>query len=219
MMIEQPTLIPSFYLEAQMDKLSTKLRRFFFKEQIPEYITLGDVLFLAEDRIFGFLFIALASPCTLPVLHFGLAAPMGLMIACTDIQMGVGIRFPWLPRRLLNHPVKFKVAQRISGVGIAWLRRLEQFSMPRLSFICTSWVGRLLIGGVILIAAFAMIVPVSGTIPNALGVLITGVGLLEEDGVTSMIGMLVCLLASAITVTLFFALGFGGFSLIEFLRR
>lgn len=202
-----------------MDKLSTKLRQFFFEEERPEFVTLGEVLHLAEDRVFGFLFVALASPCTLPVIHIGLAAPMGIMIACVVIQMIAGVKFPWLPRRLLNHSVDLQLAQRISGVGILWLKRMERFSRPRLSIICTSWPGRMLIGITVLIGSIAMIVPISGTIPTAIGVLVTGIGLLEEDGLVCIAGMLICLVASLIAAMLFFAIGLGGFSLIQLLRR
>lgn len=202
-----------------MDKLSTKLRQFFFVEERPGSITLGEVLHLAEDRVFGFLFIALASPCTLPVIHWVLAAPMGLMIVCIAIQLILGVKFPWLPRRLLNHSVNIQLAQRISGVGIHWLKRLERLSKPRFSIVCTSWLGRTLIGVVLLIAAIAMILPVSGTIPAAIGILITGIGLLEDDGLVSLTGISLCIGASVVAGLLFFALGFGGFSLIQLLRR
>ena len=45
-----------------MAKLSTELKDYFFAPEREEKVTLGEFFALAEERIFGFLFVILALP-------------------------------------------------------------------------------------------------------------------------------------------------------------
>ena len=48
-----------------MAKLSVELNRYFFEESRSEKVTLSEILTLAGERIFGFLFVILALPSAL----------------------------------------------------------------------------------------------------------------------------------------------------------
>jgi len=50
-----------------MAKLSVELNRYFFEESRKPEVTLAEILSLAGERIFGFLFVILSLPSALPI--------------------------------------------------------------------------------------------------------------------------------------------------------
>ncbi|MEM9505132.1 MAG: exopolysaccharide biosynthesis protein, partial [Cyanobacteria bacterium P01_E01_bin.43] len=63
-----------------MARLSAELETFFFDESRNEQVTLADILALAGERTFGFLFVLLAFPSALPVPAPGYSIPFGIVM-------------------------------------------------------------------------------------------------------------------------------------------
>ena len=173
-----------------MAKLSVELQRFFFEEEQAEQVTLNDVFSLAGERIFGFLFVLLSLPSALPVPAPGYSIPFGVVIFVLAGQLIIGRKRPWLPRRWVEKPRDIKAFRGIVQKGIPWLRRIESFSRPRLTFICTSLPGRVVLGVAIALMAVFMMIPIPGTntLP-AIGIFVMAFGLIEDDGAISLAGL------------------------------
>ena len=184
-----------------MAKLSTELQRYFFEEKQPEQIKLSDILSLAGERIFGFLFIILALPSALPIPAPGYSIPFGIVMFLLAIQLIIGRRRPWFP----DKSIKLSRAQGFVKAGIPWLKRIEALTHPRISFVCTSLPGRIVLGTAIALMSICMMIPIPGTntVP-AMGIFIVGFGLQEEDGFISLAGLGVCLVALAAVVGILF---------------
>ncbi|MEL7522290.1 MAG: exopolysaccharide biosynthesis protein, partial [Cyanobacteria bacterium J06553_1] len=95
-----------------------------------------------------------------------------------------------------------------------WLERIETVARPRLTPVCTSRVGRMAIGIAIALMSISMMIPIplTNTLP-AIGIFVTGFGLLDDDGAISLAGLTVCAVSAAATSTilyLLFRLGFEG---------
>ncbi len=116
-----------------MARLSVELHRFFWEEERPAQVTLADLLLIAGERIFGFLFVLLSLPSALPVPAPGYSIPFGLLIFLLAIQLVAGAKRPWLPQRLANHPIQLEKVQAVLNKGFPWLRRIEAVSRPRLT--------------------------------------------------------------------------------------
>ena len=202
-----------------MAKLSTELHRYFFEEDRQSYIKLADILALAGERIFGFLFVILALPSALPLPAPGYSTPFGILLAILAVQLIIGRQRPWLPQRMANSSIKRETAQKFVKAGLPWLRRLEALTKPRLTFICTSLPGRVVLGCAITLMATSMIIPIPGTntLP-AMGIFITGVGLVEDDGAISLGGLIFCCLVAILMVSVFAAAIWGGTSLLDTLK-
>jgi hypothetical protein len=202
-----------------MARLSVELQRFFFEEERPSQVTLTQLLLLAEERIFGFLLVLLSLPSALPVPAPGYSVPFGLLIFLLAFQLIRGAKSPWLPQRLANYPIELKQIQGVLKAGLPWLRRIEAISGPRLTYICTSLVGRTTIGIAIALMAISMMIPIPGTntLP-AIGIFITGFGLLEDDGAISLAGLVVCLMGAILSTSILIALFVGGSSLLDLLK-
>ncbi len=61
-----------------------------------------------------------------------------------------------------------------------------------------------------------MMIPIPGTntLP-AIGIFVTGFGLLDDDGAISLGGLVLCLIGGILTTSILIALFMGGYSLLE----
>jgi hypothetical protein len=202
-----------------MARLSAELQRFFFEEERPSHVTLTDILLLAEERIFGFLFVVLSLPSALPVPAPGYSTPFGLVIFLLAVQMIAGAKMPWLPKKVVSYPIELTSVQGLLKAGLPWLKRIETLSHPRLMSICTSLMGRVLIGAAIALMGISMMIPIPGTntLP-AMGIFVTGFGLLEDDGAISLGGLVLCLMGFILSTSILVALFLGGSSLLDVLK-
>jgi len=185
-----------------MARLSKELQRYFFEEERPDDITLCDILELAGERTFGFLLVLLALPSALPIPAPGYSTPFGFVIFLLAVQLMAGSTRPWLPERVNRFAIALPKAQAFVKAGIPWLQRIEVLSRPRLTPLCTSRLGRILLGSIIALMACSMMLPIplTNTLP-AIGVFITGFGLLDDDGAISLAGLVICLLALTLTTS------------------
>ncbi len=199
-----------------MARLSEELQSFFFAADRLDRVTVTDILQLSQERTFGLLFVLLSLPSALPIPAPGYSIPFGLVILLLSVQLVAGSRIPWLPLRVMKASLGLNQVQQILGKGLPWLRRLEALSRPRFSWICTSFVGRIIMGGAISLMGISMMIPVPGTntLP-AIGIFVSGFGLIEDDGVISVMGILVCLVAGILSISILLALWLGGTSLLD----
>jgi hypothetical protein len=199
-----------------MSRFSVDLKAFFFSDTTPERVRLEEVLRLGDERIFGFLLAVFAFPNALPIPHFGLSIPFGLVLAFFSVQLLLGKHRPWLPPRLNNVLVKRDRIRKFLNLGLPWIERLEAIAKPRYSTICTTVLGRLLIGSVSLIASSVMLIPIPGTnILPAIGLFVTGIGLLEDDGLVCLVGLGISLLSAGVGGLILATVLLGGFSFFD----
>ena len=203
-----------------MAKLSVELNRYFFEEPRNEKVTLSEILTLAGERIFGFLFVILALPSALPVPAPGYSIPFGIAMFFLAIQLIIGRDRPWLPAKIINGSMSLDKVRGFIKKGNPWLQRIEALTKPRLSSICTSLPGRILIGIAIAIMSISMMIPIPGTntLP-AIGIFVTGFGLVEDDGAISLLGLIICALGLAVSTSILIAVVWGGSSLIDVIKE
>jgi hypothetical protein len=68
--------------------------------------------------------------------------------------------------------------------------------------------------------SISMMIPIPGTntLP-AIGIFVTGFGLVEDDGAISLLGLIICALGATVSVSIFIAVIWGGSSLIDIIRQ
>ncbi|MDE5077041.1 MAG: exopolysaccharide biosynthesis protein [Trichodesmium sp. St16_bin4-tuft] len=183
-----------------MAKLSVELQQYFFDEKRTPQVTLRDIIDLAGERIFGFLFVILSLPSALPIPAPGYSIPFGILLFLLAVQLIIGSTTPWLPQSWLNNTISLQKVQGILNSGIPWLRKIELISRPRLSYICTSIIGRIVVGCAIALMGISMMIPIPGTntLP-AIGIFVTGFGLLDDDGFISLLGLVLCLMGAILS--------------------
>jgi hypothetical protein len=195
-----------------MAKLSVELNRYFFErqEERPTQVTLAEILSLAGERVFGFLFIILSLPSALPIPAPGYSIPFGILMFLLAIQLISGAKLPWLPPKMLKGSMKLETVQNFLKKGLPWLQKIEAISKPRMTSICTSVLGRFVIGLAIALMSISMMIPIplTNTAP-ALGIFVTAFGLQEDDGFITLAGLSLCVIAGTLsTLILIIAIQF-----------
>ncbi|MCS6922923.1 MAG: exopolysaccharide biosynthesis protein [Fimbriimonadales bacterium] len=164
-------------------------------------VVLGEVLDRAGDRGYGFLLILLAIPAFIPVLPPGTSGVLGALMSLVALQMLLGWRQPWFPRRWRQKILSPSVVQALQTRGVALLRKIEKVSHPRgRRFTRNGLILRLsalVVIGLALVLSSPM--PFMNTLP-AFGVLLIGIGLANHDvyflGAGWLIGLVVMLITA-----------------------
>ncbi|MEM9770566.1 MAG: exopolysaccharide biosynthesis protein [Cyanobacteria bacterium P01_D01_bin.73] len=200
-----------------MAQLSSELEAQFLAEDSPDQFSLADVLALAGERTFGFLFVLLSLPSALPVPAPGYSVPFGILLAWLGAQMALGSDQPWLPKVWRSRSIGRERLSGILNAALPWLRKLEILSRPRLIPICRSPVGRLVLGAAVTLMGLSMIAPVPGTntLP-AMGIFVVGLGLIDDDGAIALLGATGGIV---VTASIWAAIIWGGSNLLELLKR
>ncbi|MBE9167361.1 exopolysaccharide biosynthesis protein [Pleurocapsales cyanobacterium LEGE 06147] len=202
-----------------MAKLSVELERYFFQQERQPEVTLADILYLTEERIFGFLLVILSLPSALPIPAPGYSIPFGILMFILALQLILGRQRPWLPEKMKKGSMPLEKVRGVVKAGIPWLRRIEALTKPRMSYICTSLSGRVIIGVAIALMAIFMMIPIPGTntLP-AMGIFVTGFGLIEDDGAIALAGLIICGLGATLSLSIIFAVIWGGSSLLDVIK-
>jgi hypothetical protein len=187
-------------IKTSMARLSAELNHYFFQEVKTPQVTLKEILSLAGERTFGFLFVLLSLPSALPVPAPGYSVPFGIVMLVLALQLIAGRTRLWMPEKWNYKQFDLVSVQKIIKAGTPWLRRLEAISRPRLTPVCTSVPGRTLLGIAIALMSISMMIPIPGTntLP-AMGIFVTGFGLLDDDGAISLGGLVLCVMGGILT--------------------
>ncbi|MGB7085717.1 MAG: exopolysaccharide biosynthesis protein, partial [Phormidesmis sp.] len=168
---------------------------------------LNEILEIAGERTFGFLFVLLALPSALPIPAPGYSVPFGIVMLLLAVQLVIGREQPWLPESFRKRGFERSTIQEFLSKGMPWLQRIETVARPRLTPVCTSRTGRMVIGLAIALMSISMMIPIplTNTLP-AIGIFVTGFGLLDDDGAISLAGLTICAIAFSTTSTILYLL-------------
>lgn len=169
--------------------------------------TLGELVDRIGERGFGLLLALLALPAALPIPAPGYATPFGLLMMGLGAQMIVGRRQPTLPQRARRRRIRYSLlAGTIAGASMP-LKVAEFLIRPRLPRVARSRAVHSVLGVIIvLMAAFMCLpIPLTNTAPSFV-IFLIACGMLEEDGLLQLAGILLAPLAGAIAIA---ALYFG----------
>jgi hypothetical protein len=159
------------------------------------------------------LIVLLCVPFLFPLPLPGLSIPFGAAIALCGLRLGLGQNL-WMPRFILDREISHDVLQKIVGFAASFYRKVEKLVRPRMHFL-QRWPGMInlmgfmiLIGGIMLSLPFPPIFPLTNTIPG-LAIIFMALGIMERDGVCTLIGYFFALLGLCY-VGLIFYLGVAG---------
>jgi hypothetical protein len=146
-------------------------------------VTLGEIVASLGERGFALLMVVLGLPNVLP-LPPPIPLVCGLLLVVIALQIVLGRRHPWLPRRALSASVAHDKLDAVLARATPVLRELERFSRRRLSFVPASWELRGA-GLLLLVVSIGLVcaAPLVGQIPMGISICLIGLALVERDGV------------------------------------
>jgi hypothetical protein len=163
-------------------------------------LTLGDGLrrLAAGSNDYGIPLLLLSLANALPVPTFGLKSLLGVVVTLLGLQMFAGERSVWLPRWFTRIRLRSDWSQRAARLGERFLPMLERFVKPRMHWMRYR-PGASLLGLVVILLGLLMTLPVPGTntLP-ALVLLALSIGLIESDGLLTLLAALAALIVVAL---------------------
>lgn len=178
--------------------------------RLPRPATVGDLLHALGDEGVAVVLLIFAVPAIVPTPGIPAGLVFGTALALLSIQIMLGVRRLWLPNRLAGISVPRSLIDRTASHGAPLLARLERYTKPRGTLHARSMM-RPLLGLVIFGMAILIALPIPfGNMLPGIAVLITALGIAQQDSLAIGAGLLVAILAVALSV----ALLVGGWALI-----
>jgi hypothetical protein len=169
-------------------------------------LTLGDILAETSERSFSLVITLLILPFLFPMPP-GLTGPFGAPCLLLSVQMMLGWRSPWLPKKIAQYEFPRTFAQVILQNLGRVTRVLEKITRPRWEKIAEHpWIWRLN-GLCIFWLTILLISPVPLTNPfPTIGILLLAVATIESDGLLMCISYVVTGLVTLLFVFIGYAL-------------
>jgi hypothetical protein len=182
-----------------------------FSDELEEWLksdapkTVGALGEEFEERSFAVTIMLLMFPSALPIPTGGITHFLELFAILISLQMVVGLRTLWLPRKFAQRELGASMTEKAVPFIGRRIRWFERFSSPRLAGLFNQrWFIRI-VGLVILVFTIGAIVapPFSGldTLP-ALGVVVICLSIILEDILVFVIGSVIGAGGIALILTL-----------------
>lgn len=150
-------------------------------------ITIGEIVEAFGRRAFGALLFVFSVPNLLP-LPPGSSTVLGAPLVLLAPQVAIGVRAPWLPKKLKARRLSRRDLAKTFDRLIPWLDRIEKGSRPRLTWMFGS-VGDRFIGLACTALALVLILPIPfGNMLPAATVGVLSLSLIQRDGVLASVG-------------------------------
>ncbi|WP_114943035.1 exopolysaccharide biosynthesis protein [Microvirga calopogonii] len=152
-------------------------------------ISIGDVLDAFGDRAFGALMLLFAAPNVLP-LPPGMSAVLGAPLLFVTAQLMLGRPTLWMPRFICERSISRDFFTLLTAKLTPILHRAERFLRPRLGMLLHP-VPERIVGATCLLLAIILFLPIPfGNIPPAFAISAFALGIVERDGLATLVGWL-----------------------------
>jgi hypothetical protein len=152
-------------------------------------ISLGNVLDAFGDRAFGALMLVFAAPNMLP-LPPGMSAVLGAPLLFVTAQLMLGRPTLWMPGFICRQAIPRDFFALLTTKLSPILRRAERILRPRFTLLLHP-VPERIVGAACLLLAIILFLPIPfGNIPPAWAIAAFALGILERDGLATVVGWL-----------------------------
>ena len=167
--------------------------------------TLGSLVQAFGDKSFAILFVFLLGVPALPVPTGGATHVLIVIAILIALELIAGRHEVWLPDRWKRLSLAGDKWQRFLTSLTKFVRRLERFSRPRLTFLFRHRLADIVFGFLVIGGSIAAFVapPFTGldTLP-ALGVVLLALAMLFEDALVALAGLVVLVVGVVLEVVL-----------------
>jgi hypothetical protein len=185
-----------------LQRLSDRLEGWFGSTE-PK--TVGSLIELFGEKSFAALFLLLLALPALPLPTGGVTHLFELIAMLLALELIAGRRTVWLPERWRRRELGPAAQKRFADLLLRRIRWLERHSRPRLGFLLSHRVSGIVFGLLVLALSVTAFVapPFTGldTLPS-LGVVVLSVGVLLDDALLALAGLLIGLVGVALVIAL-----------------
>ncbi|HYD87529.1 MAG TPA: exopolysaccharide biosynthesis protein [Vitreimonas sp.] len=152
-------------------------------------LSIGGIADQLDERAFGLLILLLTLPCLVPGLPGAQIIAIGIFLLAAQVL--IGRSEPWLPGWFMRMRVKKSWISTIAGFADKRLRWTERFARPRWRFFAAGF-GEKIAALIMALAAITVMLPITNTVPSV-ALTLMSIGLIQRDGVFTVLGSLVAL--------------------------
>lgn len=154
-------------------------------------ISVQEIVRLLGDRAYGLAILVFSLPNSLPIPSPpGFSAITGIPILLIALQLAAGRSTPWLPPRVRKYRFSRAKFASFLNKALPYIRKAERLLHPRLDFMHTWMVERIIgIVFVLLAGLLAMPIPFGNFLPG-LSMSLIALGMLERDGALMIAGIM-----------------------------
>lgn len=181
------------------------------KDLGTEELTIQSLINQVGSRGTAILLLILAFPAALPLPAPGYATPFGIVISFIGWQLLRGQETLQLPNRIASRKLSPSLISFSIKNGKIPLKAVEFFIRPRLQNLAQSKTVYRLMGGIIMLLAMMMTLPIplTNTAPSFV-IFMLAAGILEEDGLAMIGGILLAPVAAMIAgAAIYYAVTYG----------
>lgn len=181
------------------------LQKLLERPQPPYDIKIGTIFNALAGRGYPALIVIFSLPFCLPVTIPGFSTPFGIILALIGLRIALG-RHPWWPKWILEKSLSGHHADVIIEKTITTVKWLQRFVRPRLVFLASYPILHRMHGVLIFMLSSLLALPLPIPFTNMLSsipILCIGIGLLEDDGMSIIVGYLLALICFGVFVGLF----------------
>ncbi len=180
-----------------------------------ETTTIKELLDIFHERGFGFILFIIALPAALPIPALGINTIIALPLLILTAQQAMGRHIVWLPKSWKARSVSKAKVEGFIETANPWVKRMEFFVRPRLSFMTQGIFSNLIgVAGMVMSLCVAIPLPLTNTVP-AFGIALMAIGVLMRDGLAVLGGMFVGILWVTILVVGVMFFGTEAFDVIK----
>lgn len=170
-----------------------------FGEDTRPVLTVGQMLEQFDSRAFGAMLLVFGLLNCLP-LPPGSSTILSLPILLLAPQIAWGSDVPWLPRKLVDHPLKRDDLRGLFRRLTPIVRRMELVTRPRVEILFGP-IGERLIGVVCTLLALVLVLPIPlGNLAPGATVAVLALALLQRDGLMVLLGYLMAAVSVGLLV-------------------
>jgi hypothetical protein len=187
----------------------------FLSSHREDRIALSDLVAALGDRAFGALLLVFALLNLIPVPLPGLSTVLGIPMVLLAAQLTLGRHKVWLPARLAAVTMPRDSFARMIGRAERHLQRIEKLLRPRWTRL-TEGMAERGIGTVCLVLALVLSLPIPfGNLLPAFAIALMALGLLEEDGICVLAGLVVAAISLTVVAGVIGMAVQAGLALVE----
>jgi hypothetical protein len=176
---------------AEGERLSDELEGWLRSDE-PK--TIGSLIDVFEEKSFAVLFVLLLAVPALPLPTGGVTHVFEVIAMLVSLELIVGRRCVWLPERWRAREIGMPTRERFATTLLPRIRWIERHSHAHLGFLLDHRLASVIYGAVTLVLVVTAFVapPFTGldTLPS-LGVVLISLGVLLEDPLLGIAGLLV----------------------------
>jgi hypothetical protein len=153
-----------------------------------EKVSVGWVVERLGSRSFGAIILLMGLPNVIPQIP-GMSTIFGLLIMLPAMQLVLGLRTMWLPSYLARIMLPCDKVASVVKLAIPWVQKFEKMIKPRLTVLTYPPMENI-IGALVLLLGFILFLPIPGGnwLP-AMSCCLFALGMLERDGLFTLLGL------------------------------